>query len=83
MRRGHHAQRERRISAGRWHAIRRSIFEAIGCLARVGETRSATIILDACAGAQQSSIVFHPGMLDASYVETDFQGLLEFTNRKS
>jgi cellulose synthase/poly-beta-1,6-N-acetylglucosamine synthase-like glycosyltransferase len=63
-------------------AIRRSIFEQSGVLEEwrnsVSDDYSMTRVLE----RNNRSIVFLPECLTLSYVETDFNGLLEFTNRQ-
>jgi cellulose synthase/poly-beta-1,6-N-acetylglucosamine synthase-like glycosyltransferase len=63
-------------------AIRRSIFEQSGVLefwrTSVSDDYSLTRALERIG----RSIVFIPECLTLSYVETDFEGLLEFTNRQ-
>jgi len=63
-------------------AIRRSMFEHAGVLEEwrhsVSDDYSMTIAMERA----QLSIVFLPECLMPSFVETDFHGLLEFTNRQ-
>src|ERR1700719_3795845 len=63
-------------------AIRRSVFEGIGVLdewrTSVSDDYSMTNALERAG----RSIFFVPECLTVSYVETDFNGLFEFTNRQ-
>jgi ceramide glucosyltransferase len=63
-------------------AIRRNIFEQIGVLedwrTSVSDDYSLTIALE----RTRRSILFVPECLTLSFVETDFRGLVEFTNRQ-
>jgi len=63
-------------------AIRRSTFEQCGVLdewkSSVSDDYSLTLALERTG----RSILFIPECLTLSYIETDFEGLLEFTNRQ-
>ena len=63
-------------------AIRRSVFEQSGVLDEWKNSVSDDYSLTAALERTNRSIVFLPECLTLSYVETDFQGLLEFTNRQ-
>lgn len=64
-------------------AIRRSVFEQSGALDEWKNSVSDDYSLTAALERTNRSIVFLPECLTLSYVETDFQGLLEFTNRQT
>ena len=76
------SEKGRNFCWGGGTAIRRSIFEQSGVLHvwrnSVSDDYSLTRVLE----RNNRSIVFIPECLTPSYVETDFQGLLEFTNRQ-
>jgi ceramide glucosyltransferase len=63
-------------------AIRRSIFEQSGVLDEWKNSVSDDYSLTRTLERNNRSIVFLPECLTLSYVETDFHGLLEFTNRQ-
>jgi ceramide glucosyltransferase len=63
-------------------AVRRSIFEQSGVMDEWRNSVSDDYSLTRALGRQGRSIVFIPECLTLSYVETDFEGLLEFTNRQ-
>jgi len=63
-------------------AIRRSIFEESGVLDEWRNSVSDDYSLTRALARNNRSIVFLPECLTLSYVETDFPGLLEFTNRQ-
>lgn len=63
-------------------AIRRSVFEQSGVLDEWKNSVSDDYSLTDALERTNRSIVFLPECLTLSYVETDFQGLLEFTNRQ-
>jgi ceramide glucosyltransferase len=63
-------------------AIRRSIFEQSGVLQEWRNSVSDDYSLTRVLQRNNRSIVFLPECLTLSYVETDFNGLLEFTNRQ-
>ena len=75
-------EKSRNFCWGGGTAIRRSLFEQSGVLelwkSAVSDDYSLTRALE--RGAR--SIVFIPECLTPSYAETDFAGLLEFTNRQ-
>jgi ceramide glucosyltransferase len=63
-------------------AIRRSVFEQSGVLDQWKNSVSDDYSLTRALERNNRSIVFIPECLTLSYVETDFTGLLEFTNRQ-
>jgi ceramide glucosyltransferase len=63
-------------------AIRRSVFEQSGVLDEWKNSVSDDYSLTSVLERNNRSIVFLPECLTLSYVETDFEGLLEFTNRQ-
>jgi cellulose synthase/poly-beta-1,6-N-acetylglucosamine synthase-like glycosyltransferase len=63
-------------------AIRRSIFEQSGVMDEWRNSVSDDYSLTRALERNNRSIVFIPECLIPSYVETDFEGLLEFTNRQ-
>ena len=63
-------------------AIRRSIFEQSGVLDQWNNSVSDDYSLTRALERNNRSIMFLPECLTLSYVETDFNGLLEFTNRQ-
>ncbi len=63
-------------------AIRRSVFEESGVMDVWRNAVSDDYSLTRMLGHMNRSIVFMPECLTLSYVETDLQGLLEFTNRQ-
>jgi len=63
-------------------AIRRTIFEQSGVLDQWKNSVSDDYSLTRALARNNRSIVFLPECLTLSYVETDFHGLLEFTNRQ-
>jgi cellulose synthase/poly-beta-1,6-N-acetylglucosamine synthase-like glycosyltransferase len=63
-------------------AIRRSIFEQSGVLDEWKNSVSDDYSLTRTLERNNRSIVFLPECLTLSYVETDFRGFLEFTNRQ-
>jgi cellulose synthase/poly-beta-1,6-N-acetylglucosamine synthase-like glycosyltransferase len=63
-------------------AIRRSIFEQSGVMDEWRNSVSDDYSLTRALERNNRSIVFIPECLTPSYVETDFVGLLEFTNRQ-
>jgi cellulose synthase/poly-beta-1,6-N-acetylglucosamine synthase-like glycosyltransferase len=63
-------------------AIRRSVFEQSGALDEWKNSVSDDYSLTTALERTNRSIVFLPECLTLSYVETEFQGLLEFTNRQ-
>jgi ceramide glucosyltransferase len=63
-------------------AIRRAIFEQIGMLDAWQYSFSDDYSLTMMIERSRRQIVFLPECLTPSYVQTDFEGLLEFTNRQ-
>jgi ceramide glucosyltransferase len=63
-------------------AIRRTVFEEIGMLDVWQYSFSDDYSLTAMIERSRRQIVFLPECLTLSYVQTDFPGLLEFTNRQ-
>ena len=63
-------------------AIRRSVLEQIGVLDAWQYSFSDDYSLTAMIERSRRQIVFLPECLTPSYVQTDFTGLLEFTNRQ-
>jgi len=63
-------------------AIRRSIFEQSGVLDEWKNSVSDDYSLTRALERKNHPILFLPECLTLSYVETDFDGLLEFTNRQ-
>ena len=63
-------------------AIRRSIFERSGVMDEWRNSVSDDYSLTRALERNNHSIVFLPECLTLSYVEADFRGLLEFTNRQ-
>ena len=63
-------------------AIRRTVFEQSGVLDEWKNSVSDDYSLTRALERSNRSIVFLPECLTLSYVEADFQGLLEFTNRQ-
>jgi cellulose synthase/poly-beta-1,6-N-acetylglucosamine synthase-like glycosyltransferase len=63
-------------------AIRRSIFEQSGVMDEWRNSVSDDYSLTRALERNNRSIVFMPECLTLSYVETDFAGLFEFTNRQ-
>jgi ceramide glucosyltransferase len=63
-------------------AMRRSVFEQSGVLDEWKNSVSDDYSLTNALDRNNRSIVFLPECLTLSYLETDFQGLLEFTNRQ-
>ena len=63
-------------------AIRRSIFEQSGVMDEWRNSVSDDYSLTRALERNNRSIVFIPECLTPSYVEADFEGLLEFTNRQ-
>jgi len=63
-------------------AIRRSIFEQSGVMDEWRNSASDDYSLTRALERNGRSIVFIPECLTLSYIETDFPGLLEFTNRQ-
>jgi cellulose synthase/poly-beta-1,6-N-acetylglucosamine synthase-like glycosyltransferase len=63
-------------------AIRRSVFEQSGVLEEWQNSVSDDYSMTAALQRAGRPIVFLPECLTMSYVETDFDGLMEFTNRQ-
>jgi ceramide glucosyltransferase len=63
-------------------AIRRTVFEQSGVLDEWKNSASDDYSLTNALDRSNRSIMFLPECLTLSYVETDLQGLLEFTNRQ-
>ena len=63
-------------------AIRRNIFEQIGVLDDWRTSVSDDYSLTTALERNRRSILFVPECLTLSFVETDFKGLVEFTNRQ-
>ena len=63
-------------------AIRRSTFEQSGVMDEWRNSVSDDYSLTRALERNNLSIVFMPECLTLSYIETDFEGLLEFTNRQ-
>src|SRR6266513_1657331 len=63
---GHHAEREReKLLLGWWHRDSPEHIRTIGCHGRVEKFGERRLLLDACAGTQQSLDCFHTGVLDS------------------
>jgi ceramide glucosyltransferase len=76
------SEKGRNFCWGGGTAIRRSIFEQSGVLDEWKNSVSDDYSLTRTLERNNRSIVFLPECLTLSYVETDFHGLLEFTNRQ-
>ncbi len=76
------SEKGRNFCWGGGTAIRRSIFEQSGVLDEWKNSVSDDYSLTRALERNNRSIVFIPECLTLSYVETDFPGLLEFTNRQ-
>ncbi len=76
------SEKGRNFCWGGGTAIRRSIFEQSRVLHVWRSSVSDDYSLTRALERNNRSIVFIPECLTPSYVETDFQGLLEFTNRQ-
>jgi ceramide glucosyltransferase len=63
-------------------AIRRTVFEQCGVLDEWANSVSDDYSLTRALERNNRSIVFIPECITLSYAETDFPGLLEFTNRQ-
>ncbi len=63
-------------------AIRRAIFDKINVLDEWRSSASDDFSLTAALERNQRSILFVPECLTPSYADTNFKGLLEFTNRQ-
>ena len=75
-------EKARNFCWGGGTAIRRSTFEQSGVLDEWKNSVSDDYSLTRALERTNRSIVFIPECLTLSYVETDFTGLLEFTNRQ-
>jgi len=76
------SEKGRNFCWGGGTAIRRSIFEQSGVLDEWKNSVSDDYSLTRALERNNRSIVFLPECLTLSYVETDFHGFLEFTNRQ-
>jgi ceramide glucosyltransferase len=76
------SEKGRNFCWGGGTAIRRSIFEQSGVLDEWRNSVSDDYSLTRALERNSRSIVFIPECLTLSYVETDSQGLMEFTNRQ-
>src|SRR5207253_911292 len=76
------AGKARNFCWGGGTAIRRATFEQSGVLEEWKNSVSDDYSLTRALERTGRSIVFIPESLTISYVETDFAGLLEFTNRQ-
>ncbi len=76
------SEKGRNFCWGGGTAIRRSIFEQIGVLDDWRGSVSDDYSLTSALERTRRSILFVPECLTVSFVETDFAGLLEFTNRQ-
>lgn len=75
-------EKARNFCWGGGTAIRRSTFEQCGVLDEWKSSVSDDYSLTRALEQRGQSILFIPECLTLSYVETDFDGLLEFTNRQ-
>jgi len=76
------SEKGRNFCWGGGTAIRRSIFEQSGVMDEWRNSVSDDYSLTRALERNNRSMVFIPECLTLSYVETDSQGLLEFTNRQ-
>jgi len=76
------SEKGRNFCWGGGTAIRRNTFEQSGVMDEWRNSVSDDYSLTRALERNNRSIVFVPECLTLSYVETDFQGLLEFTNRQ-
>jgi cellulose synthase/poly-beta-1,6-N-acetylglucosamine synthase-like glycosyltransferase len=76
------SEKGRNFCWGGGTAIRRSIFEQSGVMNEWKNSVSDDYSLTRALDRNNRSIVFLPECLTRSYVESDFRGLLEFTNRQ-
>jgi len=76
------SEKGRNFCWGGGTAIRRSIFEQSGVMDEWRNSVSDDYSLTRALERNNRLIVFIPECLTLSYVETDFHGLLEFTNRQ-
>jgi ceramide glucosyltransferase len=75
-------EKKRNFSWGGGTAIRRSVFEQANVMDEWKNSASDDYSLTRALERTAHPIVFIPECLTLSYVETDFEGLLEFTNRQ-
>jgi ceramide glucosyltransferase len=75
-------EKKRNFCWGGGTAIRRSVFEQANVMDEWKNSASDDYSLTRALERTAHSIVFIPECLTLSYVETDFEGLLEFTNRQ-
>jgi len=75
-------EKEKNFCWGGGTAIRRTTFEQSGVMDDWANSVSDDYSLTRALERNNRSIVFIPECLTLSYVETDFNGLLEFTNRQ-
>jgi len=75
-------EKSRNFCWGGGTAVRRSLFEQSGVLGFWKNSVSDDYSLTRALERSARSIVFVPECLTPSYAETDFAGLLEFTNRQ-
>lgn len=76
------SEKGRNFCWGGGTAIRRSVFDQAGVADEWKNSVSDDYSMTRALERTGRSIVFLPECLTLSYVETDFQGLLEFTNRQ-
>ncbi len=76
------SEKGRNFCWGGGTAIRRSTFEQSGVMNEWRSSVSDDYSLTRALDRNNRPIVFMPECLTRSYVETDFRGLLEFTNRQ-
>jgi ceramide glucosyltransferase len=76
------SEKGRNFCWGGGTAIRRSIFEQSGVMDEWKNSVSDDYSLTRALKRNNRSIVFIPECLTLSFVETDFKGFLEFTNRQ-
>ena len=76
------AEKAKNFCWGGGTAIRRSVFEQLGIAEEWKNSISDDYSLTRVLERNGRSIIFLPECLTLSYVETDFEGLLEFTNRQ-
>ncbi len=76
------SERGKNFCWGGGTALRRSVFEQSGAMDEWRNSVSDDYSLTRALERNNQSIVFIPECLTLSYVETDFEGLMEFTNRQ-
>jgi ceramide glucosyltransferase len=76
------SEKGRNFCWGGGTAIRRSIFDQVGVVDEWKNSVSDDYSMTRALERAGRSILFLPECLTLSYVETDFEGLLEFTNRQ-